>query len=706
MKKHNFLVEIGTEELPAKILRKLAQDFAAKFSSELSDARISYNEIKWFATPRRLALKVISINSVQSDSYIEKIGPAISNSFDQKGNPTKAAIGWAKFCGINLNQAERMSTHKGEWLVYRYRVIAKPVKSLLCNIVSNTLAKLALPNTMRWGTKDYKFIRPVRTVTLLLDDEVITGTIMGIVSDRIIRGHRFMGENEIILLNADCYPKVLLERGRVVADYEIRKNMILSNAENLAKTIGGFVDINDNILEEITSLVEWPIVLIASFDTKFLKIPTEALVYTMIMNQKYFPIYDATTKQILPKFIFVANIESKNTQQVISGNTKVILSRLADTEFFFNTDRKNRLIDNLSLLDTVIFQAQLGTLRDKSLRIEVLASWIAKRISTESTDVEQASRAGLLSKCDLITNMVFEYPEIQGIIGMHYALLDGENENVALAQKEQYMPRFSGDKLPTTLVSCAVAIADKMDTLVGMFGISQHPKKNKDPLALRRAAISIIRIIIEKKLPLDLQSLTIEAVFLYNKKLTNNQVINEVINFMFNRLCSWYSKHGYSTDTINSVVALKPMKPVDFDARIRAVSYFSQLQSADIIIAIHKRISNIIEKSKIKIYGNVEIQLLQEQEEITLMNYLVKLNNLIQPYFLTYHYQEALIQLVSIREIINNFFDKIFIMTEKQELRINRLNLLFKVRQLFLQVADFSLLNGNFKTKNCRGEEI
>ncbi|PLK59246.1 glycine--tRNA ligase subunit beta [Candidatus Palibaumannia cicadellinicola] len=697
MKPQNFLVEIGTEELPAKELRSLAKIFLTNVKIALNNAYIIYDQVDWFATPRRLALKVTHINYAHNDSYIEKKGPAITQAFDAEGKPTKAAICWAHCCGITVNQAERFSTEKGEWLIYRKLVMSQPLSSLLCDIIRNVLVQLSLsfPKIMRWGDQPYEFLRPVRTITLLLDDKVIPGNILGINSDRIIRGHRFMGETEINLLHADCYPQVLLERGRVIADYELRKKIIRRDAEAAASKVGGIVDINNSLLEEVTSLVEWPIVLIASFEDKFLRVPTEALVYTMKSHQKYFPVYD-TKKQLLPYFIFVANIESNNIHTIVAGNEKVVHSRLVDAEFFFNTDRQRRLEDNLSLLDTVMFQMKLGTLREKSTRIAFLASWIAKIIST---DVKQASRAGLLSKCDLITNIVCEYPEIQGIMGMHYARLDGEPEPVALAQKEQYQPRFSGDHLPTTLISCAVAIADKIDTITGLFGINQYPKHNKDPLALRRAALGVLRIIIEKQLPLDLLLLIKKAVLLYQHKLTNQTVVDDVMNFMFNRLRSWYKKHGYSSDTIHAVLTRRPTKLIDFDARVRAISQFSKHPDAQILTSIHKRIFNILSKDQNIIYVDVKITLLKEQEELKLMNDIIILRNKLQPFFDTYRYYDALVELVILRETVEKFFNNVIIMTENTEIRINRLMLLHQLHLLFLNIADFSLLQDYTKIK-------
>lgn len=528
MSEKTFLVEIGTEELPPKALRSLAESFAANFTAELDNAGLAHGTVQWFAAPRRLALKVANLAEAQPDREIEKRGPAIAQAFDAEGKPSKAAEGWARGCGITVDQAERLTTDKGEWLLYRAHVKGESTEALLPNMVATSLAKLPIPKLMRWGASDVHFVRPVHTVTLLLGDKVIPATILGIQSDRVIRGHRFMGEPEFTIDNADQYPEILRERGKVIADYEERKAKIKADAEEAARKIGGNADLSESLLEEVASLVEWPVVLTAKFEEKFLAVPAEALVYTMKGDQKYFPVY-ANDGKLLPNFIFVANIESKDPQQIISGNEKVVRPRLADAEFFFNTDRKKRLEDNLPRLQTVLFQQQLGTLRDKTDRIQALAGWIAEQIGA---DVNHATRAGLLSKCDLMTNMVFEFTDTQGVMGMHYARHDGEAEDVAVALNEQYQPRFAGDDLPSNPVACALAIADKMDTLAGIFGIGQHPKGDKDPFALRRAALGVLRIIVEKNLNLDLQTLTEEAVRLYGDKLTNANVVDDVIDFI------------------------------------------------------------------------------------------------------------------------------------------------------------------------------
>ncbi|HHQ6557147.1 TPA: glycine--tRNA ligase subunit beta [Serratia fonticola] len=688
MTQQTFLVEIGTEELPPKALRSLAEAFAANFTAELDNAGLEHGEVKWFAAPRRLALKVADLSAAQADREVEKRGPAIAQAFDAEGKPSKAAEGWARGCGITVDQAERLVTDKGEWLLYRAHVPGQSAQQLLAGMVSTALSKLPIPKLMRWGDKETQFVRPVHTVTLLLGAELIPGTVLGIDSARTIRGHRFMGEAEFTIDNADQYPQILLERGKVVADYQTRKSLIKRDAELAAQQIGGKADLSESLLEEVTSLVEWPVVLTAKFEEKFLAVPAEALVYTMKGDQKYFPVYDAAGK-LLPNFIFVANIESKDPQQIISGNEKVVRPRLADAEFFFNTDRKQRLEDNLPRLETVLFQQQLGTLRAKTDRIQAMAGWIAGQIGA---DVNHATRAGLLSKCDLMTNMVFEFTDTQGVMGMHYARHDGEAEDVAVALNEQYQPRFAGDELPQSLVACSLAIADKMDTLAGIFGIGQHPKGDKDPFALRRAALGVLRIIVEKNLPLDLQTLTEEAVRLYGDKLTNAKVVDEVVDFMLGRFRAWYQEEGHAVDTIQAVLARRPTKPADFDARVKAVTHFRTLEAAAALAAANKRVSNILAKSNDTLLDHVHASVLKEPAELKLATHLVVLRDKLEPFFAEGRYQEALVELAALRETVDAFFDGVMVMAEDESVRVNRLTLLSKLRELFLQVADISVL--------------
>lgn len=688
MTEKTFLVEIGTEELPPKALRNLAESFAANFSAELAAANLTHGEVKWFAAPRRLALKVANLTTAQSDREVEKRGPAIAAAFDASGAPTKAALGWARGCGITVDQADRLKTDKGEWLMYRAHVQGKSAESLLPAMVSAALAKLPIPKLMRWGAHETQFVRPVHTVTLLLGATVLPASILGTEAGRTIRGHRFMGDAEIVVEHADQYPEILFNRGKVMADYEMRKATIKADSEAAARKIGGHADLSDSLLEEVTSLVEWPVVLTAKFEEKFLAVPAEALVYTMKGDQKYFPVYD-DEGHLLPHFIFVANIESKDPQQIIAGNEKVVRPRLADAEFFFNIDRKMRLEDNLPRLESVLFQQQLGSLRDKTTRLQDLATWIAGQIGG---DTQQAARAGLLSKCDLMTNMVFEFTDTQGVMGMHYARHDGEDEDVAVALNEQYQPRFAGDNLPSGLVACALAIADKMDTLAGIFGIGQYPKGDKDPFALRRAALGVLRIIVEKNLPLDLQTLTEKAVQLYGDKLTNKKVVDDVIDFMLGRFRAWYQEEGHRVDTIQAVLARRPTRPADFNARMKAVSYFRMLSEAAALAAANKRVSNILAKSNEILNKDVQASLLTEKEERELAAAVATLSSKLQPWFAEGRYQDALVELAQLREPVDNFFEKVMVNDEDPAVRVNRLTLLTRLRDLFLHVADISLL--------------
>ena len=683
-----FLVEIGTEELPPKSLRTLAESFAANFIEQLDNANLEHGEVLWYASPRRLALKVLNLNDTQPDSQVVKRGPAVSAAFDANGNPTKAAEGWARGCGIDISQAERMQTDKGEWLSYTHNQKGQPVVNLLCDMVKNALSKLPIPKPMRWAARQVEFIRPSHTVTMLYGDELVPGVILDIQSARIIRGHRFMGEQEFTIDNADQYPEILEQRGKVIADYNKRKAIIKQQAEAAAAKLNGKADLTESLLEEVSSLVEWPVVLTAKFEERFLDVPAESLVYTMKGDQKYFPVYDKQGK-LLPNFIFVANIESKDPQVVISGNEKVVRPRLADAEFFYRTDLKQRLADRLPRLETVLFQQQLGTVKDKALRIEALSGFVAEKIGA---DIEQAKRAGKLTKCDLVTNTVFEFPETQGIIGRYIAIKDGETIEVATAIEEQYKPRFSGDELPSTAVSSAVSIAEKMDTLAGIFGIGQHPKGDKDPFALRRAAIGVLRIIVEKSLPLDLVELANFATSLYSNKLTNNNVVEDIVNFMQGRFRAWYQEKGFAIDTIQAVLAINPTKPADFDTRVNAVTHFRTLPEASSLAEANKRVSNILSKTENAIPENINASLLEAGAEGDLAMQIAILTDKLAPYFSESRYQDALIELASLKAPIDTFFEKVMVMVDDEKIKLNRLALLKKLQNLFLKVADISLL--------------
>ena len=687
MTTQNFLVEIGTEELPPKALKTLATSFADNVEAELNQAGLSFDKIEWFAAPRRLAVKVLNLATQQPSKEIEKRGPAVSAAFDAEGKPTKAAEGWARGCGITVDQAERIATDKGEWLVHRAKIEGQPTKNLLNDIVANALAKLPIPKPMRWADKTVQFIRPVHTVTMLLGDELIEGEILGVASARTIRGHRFLGEKEFEIQHADQYPQLLRDKGSVVADFNERKAEILAKSQAKATALGGVADIEEGLLEEVTSLVEYPNVLAAKFEERFLAVPAEALVYTMKGDQKYFPIYDKDGK-LLPHFIFVSNINPEDPTAIIEGNEKVVRPRLTDAEFFFKTDLKQKLVDRLPRLETVLFQQQLGTLKDKTDRIEQLAGEIAKQIGA---DEAKAKRAGLLSKCDLMTNMVFEFTDTQGVMGMHYARHDGEDEEVAVALNEQYMPRFAGDELPKSLVASAVALADKFDTLTGIFGIGQAPKGSADPFALRRAALGALRIIVEKNLPLDLEDLVKKSTALFGDKLTNQNVVTDVVDFMLGRFRAWYQDEGIAVDVIQAVLARRPTRPADFDARVRAVSHFRTLDSAEALAAANKRVSNILAKADAAI-GEINLTACVEPAEKALAEAVLVLRTEVQPLIAQSDYTAVLDKLANLRAPVDSFFDNVMVNAEDPALRQNRLAILNTLQGLFLQVADISVL--------------
>ncbi|MFI3245119.1 MAG: glycine--tRNA ligase subunit beta [Ferrimonas sp.] len=693
MNKNTFLVELGTEELPPKSLRTLAEAFCANIKDGLDKAELPYQAIEWFATPRRLAVKVAALASQQPDSEVEKRGPAIQACFDADGSPTKAAQGWARGCGISVEQAERLVTDKGEWLLYKAQVVGQAAVALLPAIVEQALAKLPIAKPMRWGDSETQFIRPVKTLTMLFGEQAIDATILGKASATTLLGHRFLGAQTVTISHADEYPSLLLKDTKVMADYAARKAKIKADAQAAAAAIGGVVDLEEALLEEVTSLVEWPVVLTASFEESFLKVPAEALVYTMKGDQKYFPVYDEQG-QLLPKFIFVSNIESKDPAVVIAGNEKVIRPRLADAEFFFNTDRKQTLASQLPRLESVLFQQQLGTLKDKTDRIQAMAEHIASAIGADPVD---AARAGLLSKCDLMTSMVFEFTDTQGIMGMHYARHDGESEAVAVALNEQYQPRFAGDALPASGVAQALAIADKMDSLVGIFGIGQPPKADRDPFALRRAAIGILRIAVEKNLPLDLVELAQLSFdgFAKQGKLAESvraTTIEQVVEFMLARFRAWYQEAGFPADVIQAVLAVRPTRPVDFDRRVKAMQNFRSLDAAQALAAANKRVGNILAKVEGTISDHVDNALLHEMAEQQLAEKIAFIRQQTMPLYQQGDYQQGLELLAQLREPVDAFFDAVMVNAEDPALRANRQALLQQLRQLFMQVGDIALL--------------
>lgn len=688
MRTENLLVEIGTEELPPKSLKTLAKAFADNLTAELTATDLPFDTVSWFASPRRLAVRVENLAEKQLDKVVEKRGPAVSAAFDEQGNPTKAALGWARGNGISIEQASRLKTDKGEWLLHKAEVKGENLSALLATRVENALKKLPIPKPMRWGAKTTQFIRPVHSITTLFGAELVEGNVLGLDADRVLYGHRFHGDKKFNLDHADNY-LTKLEEQHVVADFEKRQNLILSALEAKAKEEGAKVDFDADLLEEVTSLVEWPVVYAASFEESFLQVPKEALIYTMKDDQKYFPLLDQNGS-LKSRFLFVSNIDSKDPSQVIHGNEKVIRPRLADAQFFFNTDKKQKLESRLDSLESVLFQKQLGTLKEKSVRIAELAKFIAAKLGA---DESVAYRAGLLSKTDLMTNMVMEFPDVQGVMGMHYALHDGEHQLVAKALDEQYKPRFAGDTLPESPISHAVALADKLDTLVGIFGIGQTPKGDKDPFALRRAAIGILRIIVELDLNLDLEELTEASRALFEDKLTNTEVCAQVVDFILARFRTWYQDKGVEVDVIQSVEAKRPTRPADFAARVNGVAKFKSLDSSSALAAANKRVANILAKNDVVGDADVDANLFDSTFEQNLSEQLLEIEIRVKPMLEKGDYESVLNTLAELRQNVDAFFDNVMVMTDNVEVRNNRLALLHKLRQLFLFSADISLLN-------------
>ncbi|WP_331828513.1 glycine--tRNA ligase subunit beta [Candidatus Blochmannia sp. SNP] len=693
MKKYTFLVEIGTESLPSKLLKKLGKDFFNQIINGLKKNNFVCDKINWFASACRLAVKAsirikgdlhhntISINQIDDDNICNRY---IKDVYNQKKLITSK---------MNIQNSIQTNNYQKILQCDDNVVVHKNYEYLFCKIISIALEKLNNYAMMRWGDIEIPFVRPVRTMIVLLDTYLIRGCFFGIKTDRVLHGNRCMQDDKIILEHADYYPDILTKNGWVIADYIVRKNIIRSAVEKEAEKLGGVIDFqDDSLLEEVTSLVEWPVILSGRFDEKFLALPHEVIVHIMRYDQRYFPVYNFINGMLLPYFIFVANTISNNYEPIIIGHENVITPRLMDAEFFLRNDNKCRLEDYIPKLNSVLFHRKLGTLRDKSWRIEELSGWIANQIDA---DIQQTKRAGYLCKCDLMSNMVFEFPSTQGIIGMYYARRDGESEEIAVAQKEHYQPRFSEDTLPTTYVSCVVSIADKIDTISGIFGIEEFPKGNRDPFALKRSAIGILRILIYKKLPLNLLSLIQKSVELYGEQLTNVSVINDIHNFMYNRLFSWYSARGYRSDIIKAVLNVETSSIVDIDARIEAVSYFctSKKEESVKLNLIYKRISNILSRKQTSYNDDVKFCLFKIPEEMHFAMQVIAIEKKLQELCARHSYYDALVVMITIFSAINVFFDNVMIMDKNEHIQINRLTLLNKVKNLFLKVADVSLLH-------------
>ena len=687
--KQNLLIELGTEELPPKSLKKLSESFTQNIKDELSKAGFEFDDIQPFAAPRRLAVIVQNCAGSQPDSRVEKRGPAVSAAFDADGNPTRAAQGWAKGNGIDVAQASRLKTDKGEWLLHIAEVKGKALKDVLQDVLHTTVKKLPIPKPMRWGSSSAEFIRPVHTLCVMFGAEVLPVSLFGLSSANQLSGHRFHGERRFILDHADNYASALTAQ-YVVADYAQRTDTIEAGLSKKAKELGLSPDYDLSLLEEISSLVEWPVVLTAKFEADFLDVPKEALIYTMKDDQKYVPLLDSDG-QLSSTFLFVTNIESKDPKQIIEGNQKVIRPRLADAKFFFENDKKTTLASKAEKLATVLFQKELGTVAEKTARLVAISNSIAEALGIDSTHV---ARAAALAKADLLSDMVMEFPSVQGIMGHHYALHDGEHAEVALAIEEQYLPRFAGDKLPTSTAGYILSLAEKLDTLVGIFGIGKLPKGDKDPFALRRSAIGILRILVENKLPLELKAMVGSVVTIYGEKLSNAETASQVHTFLLDRFKPFYQDQEIAGDVVLAVMTQQPTTAIDFDARIKAVTEFKKMESAVDLVAANKRVANILNKNDIDINAlpAIDSALFSEEAEKALFLSLESAETQVASLIQKLSYDEVLASLTVLKTPLNNFFDDVMIMADDEKVKSNRVALVGKARQLFLSVADVSVL--------------
>ncbi|VAX13244.1 Glycyl-tRNA synthetase beta chain [hydrothermal vent metagenome] len=688
MSLRDLLIEIGTEELPPKALNSLSTAFLAGVRAGLQKAGLSFSGIDKFASPRRLALRVCNLAESQPDKNIERKGPALRAAYGEDGCPTKAAQGFARSCGVEVEDLQKQETDKGSWLVFRSEQKGRPSASLVPAIINEALDKLPIPRRMRWGRLETQFVRPVHWVVLLFGDTIIEAEILGIQAGRETLGHRFHHPQAISIPAPADYEVLLESSGKVIADFDRRRQTVRAQIEKEALRLNGQAVINDDLLDEVTAMVEWPVAVAGNFEARFLDVPPEALISTMAANQKYFHLLDADGK-LLPHFITISNIESRDPDKIREGNERVIRPRFADAEFFWNQDRKQRLDARLESLKSVVFQKQLGSLFDKTWRVIPLSAWIAEAIGADKV---AAMRAAELCKCDLMTEMVGEFPGLQGIMGRYYAQHDQEPEDVATALDDYYRPRFAGDTLPSSAIAQALAIADRIDTLLGIFATGQIPTGDRDPYALRRAALGVLRILIEKNLDLDLRSLLETAAKHFGAEINAGAAIEQVLSFILDRLQAYYQDKDIKADVLEAVISTQPTCPLDIDQRIQAVSHFRELPEAKSLAAANKRIGNILKKVTGNLPQTINASALLEAEEKTLYQILTGLSSEVQTQLEKNQYEQALTQLAQLRDPIDRFFDKVMVMTEDEKLRDNRIALLNQLHTLFMRVADISRL--------------
>ena len=684
----DLLIEIGTEELPPTALKKLSNAFLNGVKQGLDKADLNYSEIKPFASPRRLALLITDLDVAQEDKEVERRGPAIAASFDENGCASKAAEGFARSCGVAVEELEKLETDKGAWLNFKTLQKGQATNILIPNIVQSSLDKLPIPKRMRWADLDAQFVRPVHWLILLFGDEVIDAEILSVKSGRETRGHRFHHPESITIPSPKEYEMLLETHGKVIADFNRRKQAVRGQVDEIALSKKGTAMIDEDLLDEVSAMVEWPVAVMGNFEERFLDVPQETLILTMKTNQKYFYVVDKKGA-LLPHFITVSNIESKDVSKVQEGNERVIRPRFADAEFFWKQDRKSKLIDRSKQLGTVVFQKQLGTLLDKTNRVAKTATAIADQLAG---DTQLALRAAELCKCDLVTEMVGEFPSLQGVMGRYYADHDGENKEVANALEEYYKPKFAGDSLPQSITSQSLAIADRLDTLVGIFAIGQTPTGDKDPFALRRASLGVLRILIEKNLDLDLQHLIKVAIEQHDKSIKATEAEMLVLDFMLDRLNAYYLDKNIRPDVLDAVLSTKPTKPLDINNRLLAVDAFRQLAESTSLAAANKRISNILKKIKDQLPQAIDESLLIETAEKNLNKTLTAIDDKVQSLIDQTKYQEALTELATLGKDIDQFFDDVMVMADDEKLKNNRIALLNKLHSLFMQIADISKL--------------
>lgn len=687
MTQADLLVELGTEELPPNSLMTLANAFTDEVVAQLAAAELSHGDVKTYATPRRLAFLIKNVQAKQEDKTLERRGPALKAAFDNDGNPTKAATGFAQSLGLNVEELEQQETDKGTWLVANVHQEGKTIHQLLPEFLQQAVNKLPIPKRMRWGDSKVQFVRPVHWLLVLFGNQVIPLTVLGLDANQHSRGHRFHSSSPIVISTPESYEDQLKD-AYVIADFAKRRELIRTQVEAAGKEAGGEAVIDEALLNEVTALVEWPTPLVGNFDSDFLRVPQEAIITAMQEHQRYFPVVDAKGN-LQSSFITISNIESSDKELVIYGNEKVIRPRLADAAFFFDNDKAVSLANHAKRLEQLVFQEQLGTVADKCTRVSQLAGSIAELLGGK---VELAQQAGKLCKADLVTEMVNEFDTMQGVMGYYLALHEGLEEDVAIALKEHYLPRFSGDDLPSNRTGQAVALADKIDTLVGIFGIGQIPTGDRDPYALRRATLGILRIIIEKSLGLDLAGLIKKSVSLYGDLLAEDTK-TQVMNFIQGRYRAFYQDQGISTPVILSVLAVNPSSPLDFHQRVHAVSKFQQQEAAQSLAEANKRVANILAKNAEDVPEEVEGDLLEEEAEQILAGAIVAAYEETSLKLDHYDYEGALNVLAELNTPVNDFFDQVMVMAENQALRKNRLALLSFLRDLFLQVADISELS-------------